>query len=138
MAKMRFLMFIAAALLSTAAAPLRATAARGDFSKADTVRIVLSNFQFTPATLHLRSGEPVTMIFTTTSSGGHDFTAAQFFAAATIRPGDVQYVRNGTVRVGAGQDVVIALVPATGRYPVKCSHAFHKMLGMSGSIVVNW
>ena len=39
------------------------------------------------------------------------------------------YRRGGTTRD-------IALFPQAGRYPLKCGHAFHKLLGMSGEIVV--
>jgi uncharacterized cupredoxin-like copper-binding protein len=46
-------------------------------------------------------------------------------------------IAEGGIEVPAGQAVEVHLTaPAAGTYKLKCSHAFHKMFGMSGSIVV--
>jgi plastocyanin len=31
----------------------------------------------------------------------------------------------------------VAVIPAAGRYPLKCTHIFHSMFGMKGTIVVD-
>jgi uncharacterized cupredoxin-like copper-binding protein len=97
----------------------------------------LSNFDFAPSALHLPAGRPVVLHLVNLSSGGHDFTAPAFFAAAQVRPKDRAAVGEGSVELRAGQSVDVALVPRAGRYPLKCSHAFHKTFGMSGRIVVD-
>jgi uncharacterized cupredoxin-like copper-binding protein len=125
--------FLALLAGATSAAP-----APVDFSRAAQVNITLSSFRITPRVLHLKAGRPVILTIINDGHGGHDLTAAEFFAAATILPGDAQFIDKGVIRVRGGGKVVIALVPAAGRYRMKCSHSFHKRLGMSGSIDVTW
>jgi uncharacterized cupredoxin-like copper-binding protein len=108
-----------------------------DWAHAPRYEVKLSSFDFTPSAVHLRAGRPVVLHLVNTSSGGHDFTAPRFFASAQLRPQDRGAVDEGSVEVGKGRSVDIALVPKAGRYPLKCSHAFHKTFGMSGSIVVD-
>jgi uncharacterized cupredoxin-like copper-binding protein len=118
-------------------APGTAAAQGPDWAHARRVEVKLSNFDFTPAALHLRAGQPVVLHLVNTSSGGHDFSAPRFFAAAQLRPQDRGAVDEGSVEVRSGGSVDVALVPKAGRYPLKCGHAFHKMFGMSGSITVD-
>ena len=59
------------------------------------------------------------------------------FATASIAPSDRRWVSNGEVEVPPNQLREIRLTaPAAGRYKVKCTHKFHKMLGMTGTIIV--
>jgi plastocyanin len=109
--------------------------AQPDWSRAPRVDVELSNFAFTPSTIHLRAGEPVALHIVNAASGGHDFAASEFFAAATLRnPGSIT---RGRIELGSHQSRDVYLVPKAGHYPVKCTHAFHKMFGMSGEIVVD-
>ena len=126
---------IAALLLSSAAAVAQPGAP--DWARPQRVSVNLSNFSFSPKSIHLRAGRPVLLHLSNTSSGGHDFTARQFFAASALRPQDRGAVRGGSVEVGKHRSVDIVLVPRAGRYPLKCGHAFHKTFGMSGEIVVD-
>jgi uncharacterized cupredoxin-like copper-binding protein len=104
---------------------------------AQTVNVQLSNFKFTPRTIILDHGRPYALRLYNASSGGHDFTAPAFFAAAAIVPGDRRWVRGGEVEVPPGQLREIRLTaPAPGRYKLKCTHQFHKFFGMSGTIIV--
>jgi uncharacterized cupredoxin-like copper-binding protein len=43
----------------------------------------------------------------------------------------------GDVDLRGHETADVALVPKAGRYPLRCTHAFHKMFGMSGEIVVD-
>jgi plastocyanin len=115
------------------ALPAAAAAQAPDWAHAQRVEVKLSNFDFTPSTLHLRAGRPVVLHHVNTGSGGHDFTAPAFFKAAQVRRNNVK----GSVELRGHQSVDIALVPKAGTYPLKCSHAFHKTFGMSGRIVVD-
>jgi uncharacterized cupredoxin-like copper-binding protein len=117
--------------------PAAATAQAPDWAGAQRVEVRLSSFDFTPSTLHLKAGRPVVLHLVNSGSGGHDFTAPAFFAAARVRPTDRGSAVKGSVELSGGQSVDIALVPTAGTYPLKCSHAFHKTFGMSGRIVVD-
>jgi uncharacterized cupredoxin-like copper-binding protein len=115
-----------------------ATAAQSpDWAHAQRVEVQLSSFAFTPSTLHLRAGRPVVLHLVNAGSGGHDFTAPKFFAAAQLRPQDRAAVGKGSVELGGHRSADVALVPRAGRYPLKCGHTFHKTFGMSGEILVD-
>ena len=132
MTRLRFLAF---ALCSLPIGPVGAQPP--DWSRAQRVEVQLSSFAFAPATLRLKAGRPVVLHLVNTSSAGHDFSAPRFFAAAQVRPQDRAAVDEGSVEVGGHRSVDVALVPKAGRYPLKCTHAFHKLFGMSGRIVVD-
>jgi uncharacterized cupredoxin-like copper-binding protein len=100
-------------------------------------RVVLSNFDFTPHELHLRAGQPVALVLANSASGGHDFSAPEFFAAARIEPADAALVSEGEVDVPAGSTRTVHLVPAAGSYKLTCTHTMHAMFGMKGRIVVD-
>ncbi|HEX8062470.1 MAG TPA: cupredoxin domain-containing protein [Allosphingosinicella sp.] len=131
---MRLFRHFAFALISL---PAAAAAQAPDRAHAGRVEVKLSSFDFTPSTLHLRAGHPVVLHLVNTGSGGHDFTAPAFFAAAQVHPGSRAAVAKGSVEVGSRRSVDVALVPKAGVYPLKCSHAFHKTFGMTGRIVVD-
>jgi len=114
-------------------APAAGQAQAPDWAHAQRVEVRLSSFDFTPSTLHLRAGRPVVLHLVNAGSGGHDFTAPAFFAAARVR----NAMGKGSVEVGGHRSVDVALVPRAGNYPLKCSHAFHKTFGMTGRIVVD-
>ena len=101
------------------------------------VNVQLSNYKFSPRTIILDHGRSYALRLYNASGGGHDFTARDFFAAASVLPSDRRWISDGEVEVPPGQLRVIRLTaPAAGRYKVKCTHTFHKMLGMSGTIIV--
>jgi plastocyanin len=119
--------------LALLALPAAAAAQPPDWAHAQRVEVKLSSFDFTPSTIHLRAGRPVVLHLVNTASGGHDFTAPAFFAAARVR----NPAGKGSIEVRGHQSVDVALVPKAGHYPLKCSHAFHKTFGMTGQIVVD-
>jgi uncharacterized cupredoxin-like copper-binding protein len=101
------------------------------------VQVQLANFSFSPKTIILDHGRPYVLRLANVADGGHDFTAKEFFAAASVAPEDRRWIQEGKVEVPAGQVRDIHLTaPAAGSYKLKCSHSFHKMFGMSGEIVV--
>ena len=100
-------------------------------------QVQLSNFKFSPNTIVLDHGRPYVLRLVNVSGGGHDFTAPSFFAVANVTPADRRWVVEGEVEVPPGQPREIRLTaPVAGRYKLKCTHTFHKMLGMSGAIIV--
>jgi plastocyanin len=119
--------FLLAALLF-AAAPAAA--------QPQVVEVRLSSFAFAPETLRLRAGEAVVLRLVNSGRGGHNFSAPAFFAAARIAPGRGAAIMNGAIEVPSRQTVEIALTPARGRYPLRCTHTLHTAFGMRGEILV--
>jgi uncharacterized cupredoxin-like copper-binding protein len=108
-----------------------------NFGGAMEQRVDLANFDFTPRDIHLRAGRPYELVLANVASGGHDFAAPEFFAAALIKPADAPLVAEGEVDVPANTTRIVHLVPAAGTYKVVCTHTGHALLGMTGTIVVD-
>ena len=97
------------------------------------VEVQLSSFAFTPRTIRLRAGAPVTLRLTNTGRGGHNFSAPEFFAAA--QPVGAA-LREGAIEVPSRQTVEVRLVPRAGTYRLRCTHTLHTSFGMRGEIIV--
>jgi uncharacterized cupredoxin-like copper-binding protein len=101
------------------------------------INVQLGNYSFTPKTIVLDHGRSYVLRLANGTNGGHDYTAPAFFAASSIAADDRRLVVEGEVEVPPGQIREIHITaPAAGSYKLKCSHSFHKMLGMSGKILV--
>jgi uncharacterized cupredoxin-like copper-binding protein len=98
--------------------------------------VVLANFSFSPASLHLAAGKPVRLHFVNRGSGGHNFAAPEFFAAARIDPASRTAVRGGKIELKKGQSADVLLTPAKGHYDARCTHFLHTGFGMKGEISV--
>jgi plastocyanin len=102
-----------------------------------TVEVRLSNFKYEPRTIELKAGQDYVLGLTNDSGGGHNFTAREFFAAATIPAADRAAIKDGTVEVPGHQRRTIRFrATAPGTYKVKCTHTLHGTFGMRGEIVV--
>ena len=101
------------------------------------VEVRLSSFDFDPSTLRLRAGQPVVLRLINSGSGGHNFAAPQFFAAAAIPAGQGVEIDRGAIEVGSRQTVSIRVTPARGRYRLRCTHTLHSTFGMRGEIIVD-
>ena len=126
----------AAAAVLWLALPVSTMAQETDWSTAPTVTVTLSSFDYTPATIRLRAGEPVILRLVNTSGKGHDFSAPEFFAAAVVRPQDRALLAKGKIELGGHVAREVALRPAAGRYRLRCTHFMHSAFGMKGEIVV--
>lgn len=139
---MRSILIAAAIALSggwASAQPVepRAASASADFTRAETIEVKLSSFDFTPSEIQLEAGKPyVLKIVNTAKKGGHNFSAAKFFAAATVSPQDAARIAGGRVELRKGETASIRVVPAAGTFKLTCTHFGHAMLGMTGRIVV--
>ena len=100
---------------------------------AQTIEISLTNFDFTPSTIHLHAGQPVVLHLVNNAHGGHNFAAPEFFAAASGVSGPVT---NGKVELHGNQSVDVHVTPARGHYRLRCTHTLHTSFGMSGEIDV--
>lgn len=97
------------------------------------VQIDLASFSISPKPILLAAGQPVRLVFANRSGSGHDFTARSFFASARTIRGAVD---NGEVELKGHQSAMVELVPTRGTYKAHCSHFGHKLLGMTGTIIV--
>jgi len=103
---------------------------------AERVDVALSNFKFTPSTIHLKHGQQYVLHLT--SSGGHSFEAKTFFAAATIAPADRATITNGKIELTSTRPADIHFTaPGKGTYPIRCTHTLHSSFGMTGKIIVD-
>jgi plastocyanin len=100
------------------------------------VTVTMENFRFEPNAVQLRAGVPTILHLVNNAGGGHSFSAPQFFAAAKVAPSSQALVHAGTVEVPKHSAVDVALTPAAGQYPLKCSHTLHAAFGMKGTITV--
>ena len=108
-----------------------------DWTAAQTIEIDLSNFAFSPASLTLNQGVAYRLHFVNQASGGHDFSAKDFFAAATIDPEDQAAVTGGKVSLKGNQSADVRLIATqTGHFDVICTHLMHATMGMRGEVVV--
>jgi uncharacterized cupredoxin-like copper-binding protein len=120
-----------------AGSPPALAAADPDFTNVRQVNIELSNFDFTPKTLPLQAGKPYRLHLTNTGSGGHNFSSPAFFRAATIAPEDATAVVKGGIDLKKGESRDVRVIPAKGRYKLKCTHFMHSAFGMKGEIIVD-
>lgn len=101
------------------------------------VDVVLSDFDYSPKALQLQQGQAYRLHFVNQGSGGHNFSAPDFFASARLDPADAAAITKGKIEVPEGESRDVRLVPAAGSYKVRCAHFMHSAFGMKGSITVN-
>jgi plastocyanin len=103
----------------------------------EVVTVQLSNFKFSPSELALQHGHAYRLHLVNAASGGHDFSAPEFFAASLVALADRAKVAGGKVRLAGRQSVDVTLTPqAAGSYRLTCTHFLHSGMGMKGHIVV--
>jgi uncharacterized cupredoxin-like copper-binding protein len=118
--------------LVAVAAPAQAAP---DWRAAREYEVLLSSFDIQPESIALKAGEPVRLRLINNSSISHSFSAGDFFSAAEIRPRDKKLIGGGKVEVGPGETREVLIVPKAGRYSARCANLFHRVMGMSASIV---
>src|SRR4051812_27831868 len=84
--------------------------------------IDVQSFSFAPTPIHLAAGVPVTLVFVNHSGSSHDFTAPQFFAAATFVAGSAP---KGEIDLPPHETRTVTLIPHAGDYKAHCSHFMH-------------
>jgi uncharacterized cupredoxin-like copper-binding protein len=127
------LLLVGAANVSNANAQNESVPATTDWSRAQTVQIVMTNYAFAPNALQFRSNTPYHLHLVNNSGHDHSFSASDFFAAVGIAPEDRSKVVTGEVEVEGGQAVDVKIVPAKpGEYKFHCSHFLHATFGMTG------
>jgi plastocyanin len=115
---------------------LAAPAAAQDWRMAPEYDVQLSAYDIQPGEIRLRAGEPVRLRFVNNSNQGLTFSAGDFFRSAKMRRRDSGLVRGGAIRVPPLSTRTVVLVPRSGRYGARGANILHRMLGMSGRIIV--
>jgi plastocyanin len=98
--------------------------------------VQLSTYDIQPGEIRLKAGEPVRLRFVNNSNRGLSFSAGDFFRSAQMRRRDSRLVKGGAVRVPPLSTRVVVLVPRPGRYRAQGANLLHRVLGMSGRIIV--
>lgn len=115
---------------------LAAPAAAQEWPRAPEYDVLLTSYDIQPRVIRLKAGEPVRLRFVNNSNQRLTFSAADFFRASQLRRRDGETVRGGTITLGPLSERTIALVPRAGRYGASSRNFIHRLLGMSGRIVV--
>jgi len=115
---------------------LAAPAAAQEWRMAPEYDVQLSTYDIQPGEIRLKAGEPVRLRFVNNSNQRLTFSAGDFFRSARMRRRDARVVRGGAVRVPPLSTRTVALVPRPGRYRAQGANLLHRLLGMSGRIIV--
>ncbi len=128
------LLFCALLLAAPLAAP--AAAQEPEWRQSADFDVLLEPFGFEPKVLRLEAGRPVRLRFVNSGQRSLSFSAPAFFRAARVRSGEGDDLADGSFRLGPGERRTIVLVPARGRYRMRSANFLHRLMGMSGRIVV--
>jgi uncharacterized cupredoxin-like copper-binding protein len=106
-----------------------------DWSKAQTVTVVTTEYGFEPNRLTFRAGAPYRLHLENRGKELHEFTAPAFLQNAEIRNRDAVNADRTEISIQPGEQKDVYLVPRQpGRYPLAC--ADHDWAGMTGEITV--
>lgn len=108
-----------------------------DWSKAQSVEIVMTNYSFAPKALQLRRNTPYRLHLVNNGSKDHNFDAPELFRAVVTAPDDRAKVADGTIEVEEGKTVDVMVMPLKpGSYAFHCSHFLHVTFGMRGEATI--
>jgi plastocyanin len=119
-----------------AATNVAAADTSADWAAAKQVDVVLKDFDFVPKDIQLQRGQRYRLHLVNQGSGGHNFSAPKFFAAAQLAPADAVALKKGGIDLKKGESRDVRLIPSAGTYKLKCTHFMHSGFGMKGSITV--
>jgi uncharacterized cupredoxin-like copper-binding protein len=121
-------MAAALALVLAATSPL-------DWSRAQTVTVVATEYGFAPSRLTLRVGAPSRLHLENHGTELHEFTAPAFLKTVELGNPDALNADRTEMVLRPGEQKDLYLVPRqAGRYPFAC--ADHDWAGMTGEIIV--
>jgi plastocyanin len=123
-------LFIPLALL------LASPAAAQDWRMAPEYDVLLTAYDIEPGEIRLKAGEPVRLRFVNTTNQGLTFSADGFFRDSQLRRRDAAIVKGGSIVVPPLSTRTVVLVPKAGRYKATGANLLHRLLGMSGRIIV--
>jgi uncharacterized cupredoxin-like copper-binding protein len=116
-------------LVLAAATPL-------DWSRAQTVIVIASEYGFAPSRLTFHGGMPYRLHLENHGKELHEFTAPAFLKSVELGNPDALNADRSEVVLQPGEQQDLFLVPRqAGRYPFVC--ADHDWAGMTGEIIVD-
>ncbi len=98
--------------------------------------VLLTTYDIQPGEIRLKAGQPVRLRFVNNSNQGLRFSASDFFRDSQLRRRDSALVKGGSLEVPALSTRTLVLVPKAGRYKATGANLLHRLLGMSGRIIV--
>ena len=110
-----------------------------DWSKAETVEIALTEYDFMPSSLDFRQGRPYRLHLVNKGGHVHDFASKPFFqsiaAARLAAPGaTTEMPRLESIGLESGEAKDLYFVAVTpGTYAFECREPLHAMFGMTGT-----
>ncbi|HEX8467055.1 MAG TPA: hypothetical protein VF620_04545 [Allosphingosinicella sp.] len=111
-------------------------AAAQEWRMAPEYDVLLTTYDIQPGEIRLKAGEPVRLRFVNNSNQGLKFSAGDFFRDSKLRRRDSALVKGGSLEVPALSTRTLVLVPKAGRYRATGANLLHRLLGMSGRIIV--
>lgn len=109
--------------------------AEADWSRAQTVTVLTTDYHFSPEKLVFKRGAAYRLHLENRGRELHEFTAPAFFKAAEIRDASVLNADRTEIAVHPGEAKDLYFVPQrAGRFPLICSD--HDWTGMTGKITV--
>jgi hypothetical protein len=123
-------------LLLPLALLLASPAGAQDWRMAPEYDVLLTTYDIQPGEIRLKAGEPVRLRFVNSTNQGLSFSAGSFFRDAQLRRRDSGIVKGGSIEVPALSTRTVVLVPKAGRYKATGANLLHRLLGMSGRIIV--
>ena len=113
-----------------------------DWDTAETIRVALAEFTFSPSDLSLEAGQPYIIELVNVGTVKHEFTAGAFFRTVATRKAEtaeseVKVPYFTEIEVFAGKSAELYLVPLIpGTYDLVCEIEGHLEAGMRGTITV--
>ena len=106
-----------------------------DWSRAQTVTVVATEYSFAPSRLTFRAGVPYRIHLENRGKELHEFTAPAFLKTVELGNPDALNADRTEMVLRPGEQKDLYLVPRqAGRYPFAC--ADHDWAGMTGEIIV--
>jgi uncharacterized cupredoxin-like copper-binding protein len=125
-----------AGAVRSASAKMVSAPTNTNWSQAQRINVILSNFEFTPRQISFKKDQPYLLHLENRSSGSHNFDAPEFFQTVMLR--DTNALGQDAIELAKGEAKDIYLVPSkTGTFPLVCSHFMHESMGMTGGIKVH-
>ena len=114
-----------------------------DWSKKETVSVVLTEYSYTPSTLDFKAGVPYKLEIQNKGTVKHYFTAQDFFKSIATKKvqskadGEIKAPYFSALEVFPGRSLDIYFVPVKkGTYKFHCTIEGHEAQGMHGTIVI--
>ncbi len=124
-------------------ADAKARVKAADWSKIQTVPVVLKEYSYTPSTLHFKADVPYKLEIQNRGTVKHYFTAEGFFKAIATRKvqsntdGEIKAPYFSALEVFPGRSLDMYFVPVKkGTYKLHCTITGHEAEGMHGTVII--